>query len=228
MYTHNATRCETPARLSDWAEGSAVHPRSVDAAMELVGAPMNFARKAEIFGENEPNDYVYKVVNGAVRTYRILRDGRRQITAFYFPGDIFGLEVGDEHQVSAEAVVDSTVLFIKRSTLVGLAARDGNVAYQLWALTARELKRVQDHMLLLIQSAQERVACFLLEMAERSASIDSFELPMGRQDIADYLGLTIETVSRMLTALETNATIAVPSCRHIVVRDRRALRRLHA
>lgn len=228
MYMQNATRCDTAGRSALWAKGTPVHPRSVDDAMDLIGAPIAFTRKAEIYGENEPTEYVYKVVQGAVRTYRILQDGRRQITGFYFPGDMFGLEIGEVHQVSAEAIVNSTVLFMKRSALVSLAARDGNVAYQLWTLTARQLQRVQDHMLLLIQSAQERVACFLLEMAERSAGIDSFELPMGRQDIADYLGLTIETVSRMLTALETSAAISVPTCRHIVLRDRKALRRLHA
>jgi CRP/FNR family nitrogen fixation transcriptional regulator len=196
--------------------------------MDLVGAPMKFSRNVEIFGEGEPTEYVYKVVSGAVRTYRVLSDGRRQVSAFYFPDDIFGIEVGETYQVSAEAVTDSTVLFIKRSALVSIAAQNGDVACHLWKLTAQELKRVQDHMVLLIQSAQERVAGFLLEMAARSAKFDSFELPMGRQDIADYLGLTIETVSRMLTSLETSAAIAVPTCRQIVVRDRKALRRLHA
>jgi CRP/FNR family transcriptional regulator, nitrogen fixation regulation protein len=196
--------------------------------MERMGAPMSFSRNAEIYGENEPAEYVYKVVSGTVRTYKVLTDGRRQIGAFYLVGDIFGLETGDDHTFSAEAVSDAKVLVIKRSALVALAARDNDVARQLWALTARELGRVQNHILLLIQTAQERVASFLLEMAERVSANNAVELPMSRQDIADYLGLTIETVSRTLTLLENSAAIEVPTSRRIVLRNRSALRRLHA
>jgi CRP/FNR family nitrogen fixation transcriptional regulator len=196
--------------------------------LEFMGAPMSFSRNAEIYGENEPAEYLYKVVSGTVRTYKVLADGRRQIGAFYLVGDIFGLETGDDHTFSAEAVSDAKVLVVKRSALVALAARDNDVARQLWALTARELGRVQNHILLLIQTAQERVAGFLLEMAERVSASNAVELPMSRQDIADYLGLTIETVSRTLTLLENAAAIEVPTSRRIVLRNRSALRRLHA
>src|SRR5690348_2357134 len=186
---------KTPAHLAAVKQVPGSKLASIDFAgtMEMMGAPMSFARNTEIYGENEPADYLYKVVSGTVRTYKILSDGRRQIEAFYLPGDAFGLEVGDEHNFSAEAISDSTILVIKRSALVALADRDGDVARQLWAFTARELQRVQNHMLLLIRSAQERVACFLLEMAERLTAGDAIDLPMSRQDIADYLGLTIET-----------------------------------
>jgi CRP/FNR family nitrogen fixation transcriptional regulator len=197
-------------------------------SVELMGAPMPFSRNAEIYGENEPAEYLYKVINGTVRTYKVLNDGRRQIGAFYLPGDIFGLEVGEEHTFSAEAIVDSKILVIKRSTLVALAARDNEVARQLWTMTAGELQRAQDHILLLIKTAQERVAGFLLEMAKRSAAATEVDLPMSRQDIADYLGLTIETVSRTLTQLENSAAIAVPTSRRIVLRNRAALSRLNA
>ena len=86
-------------------------------AMELMGAPMSFARNGEIYGENEPADYLYKVISGTVRTYKVLSDGRRQIGAFYLAGDIFGLEVGSEHHFSAEAINDAKILVIKRSAL---------------------------------------------------------------------------------------------------------------
>jgi len=205
----------------------AVGPRSTSNAIEFMGAPMPFARDAEIYGENEPAEYIYKVISGTVRTYKVLNDGRRQIGAFYLPGDTFGLEVGDVHTFSAEAIVDCKVLVIRRSSVVGLAARDTAVARELWAMTARELQRVQDHILLLIKTAQERVAGFLLEMAGRSPKCDEISLPMSRQDIADYLGLTIETVSRTLTQLENLAAIAVPTSRHIVLRNRGALNRLN-
>jgi CRP-like cAMP-binding protein len=197
-------------------------------SIELMGAPMPFGRNAEIYGENEPAEYLYMVISGTVRTYKVLNDGRRQIGAFYLQGDVFGLEIGDEHTFSAEAVLDSKILVIKRSSVVALAARDTEVARQLWATTAAELHRAQDHIMLLIKSAQERVAGFLLEMAKRSAAASEIDLPMSRQDIGDYLGLTIETVSRTLTQLEKGAAIAVPTSRRIVLRNRAALSRLNA
>jgi CRP/FNR family transcriptional regulator, nitrogen fixation regulation protein len=195
--------------------------------IELMGAPMSFPRNAEIYGEGEPADYLYKVISGTVRTYKVLADGRRQIGAFYMTGDVFGLETGDEHTFSAEAISDAKVLVVKRSALVALAERDSDVARQLWALTGRELSRVQDHIMLLIKTAQERVAGFLLEMADRASNGNALELPMSRQDIADYLGLTIETVSRTLTILENAAAIELPSSRRIVLRNRSALSRLN-
>lgn len=208
-------------------------PRTVSGAhvlgdtLEMVGAVMSFGRNEEIYGDGEPADYLYKVVSGAVRRYKVLDDGRRQIGAFYLPGDMFGLEVDDEHASSTEAVSDTTVLVFKRSTVLAIANRDGNVARQLWGMTGRELNRAHEHALLLILSAQERVVSFLLEMADRLRSND-VELPMSRQDIADYLGLTIETVSRTLTQLEAAAAIAVPTARRIALGNRAALRSLEA
>lgn len=195
--------------------------------IEQMGATMPYARNAEIFGENEPAEYLYRVISGAVRTYKVLNDGRRQIGGFYLPGDVFGLEVGDEHTFSAEAITECKILVIKRSSVVALAARDSRVARELWTMTANELQRAQDHIMLLIKTAQERVAGFLLEMASRNADSNEVELPMSRQDIADYLGLTIETVSRTLTQLEHSAAIAVPASRRIVLRNRAALSRLN-
>jgi CRP-like cAMP-binding protein len=189
---------------------------------------MSFSRNAEIYGEGEPADYIYRVVRGAVRTYKVLADGRRQVGGFYLPGDMFGLEPADQHTFSAEAIAESKVLVIKRSAVEALAERDREVARQLWSLTGRELRRVQDHILLLIKSAHERLAAFLLEMADRVSGGNAIELPMSRQDIADYLGLTIETVSRTLTHMESLATIEVPSSRRIVLRNRAALSRLNA
>ena len=201
-----------------------LHPGTID----LMGALVPFARNSEIYSENEPADYLYKVVSGTVRTYKVLVDGRRQIGGFYLPGDMFGLETGDEHTFSAEAITDSKIIVIKRSALVALAARDHEVTRQMWQLTARELQRAQDRILVLIKSAQERVAGFLLEMADRASKGEAVELPMSRQDIADYLGLTIETVSRTLTQLEKSATIELPTSRRIVLRNRAALTRLNA
>lgn len=220
------------ARQSVNRSGHAAEPR--DAMSEVGGARMTFARNAEIYGEGESAEFVYRVVSGAVRTSKLLSDGRRQIGAFHTAGELFGLEVGETHRFAAEAVVDTVVLVMKRSALLGLAARDPETARQLWAATAQNLDRANDHMLLLgRKSALEKLAAFLLEMSSRAGeggcdAGDVVELPMSRYDIADYLGLTIETVSRTLTQLEKCAAIELPSSRRIVLRDTGALKRLNA
>jgi CRP/FNR family transcriptional regulator, nitrogen fixation regulation protein len=196
--------------------------------IELMGASMSFAANTEIYGESEPADYLYKIVSGTVRTYRLLVDGRRQIGAFHLPGDVFGFETRDEHTFSAEAITDCKITVIRRSAVMALAARDSDVARQMWAITGGELQRVQEHSLMLIKSAEERLAGFLLEMAERLPNAGVVDLPMSRQDIADYLGLTIETVSRTLKLLEDADAIEVAKRRRILLRNRSALRRLNA
>lgn len=200
---------------------------SLEQTMHLMGAVLSYPRNTEIFGENEPAEYVYKVVSGSIRTYKILSDGRRQIGGFYLPGDILGLQFDDVHTFSAEAIGDCKVLVIKRTALTSLAERNAVIARELFALTGKELRRVQERILLLIKSAQERVASFLIEMADRADGAEVIELPMSRQDIADYLGLTIETVSRTLTGLEEAAAIEVPTSRRIVLRNRTALNRMN-
>ncbi len=224
LSTHtDAIRRMSTDRPANPSRRAVVDADSLGQSMQLMGAMMAYPRNSEIFGENEPADYLYKVVSGSVRTYKILSDGRRQVGGFYLPGDIFGLEFADEHTLSAEAITDAKVLVIKRSALTALARHDASVAQQLFTLTGRELHRVQDRILLLIKSAQERVASFLLEMSERASQNNTIELPMSRQDIADYLGLTIETVSRTLSSLETAAEIEVSTSRRIVLRNRAAL-----
>lgn len=199
-----------------------------DGPLALMGAPMRFARNSEIYGEDESAEYLYQVISGAVRTYRMLDDGRRQICGFYLPGDIFGVEAGDVRLSSAEAVSDAQVLVLKHSSLMARAEHEKDLARELWTLTVRELQRVQQHSLVLIKSAEERVAGFLLEMAGRSSHDAAIELPMSRQDIADYLGLTIETVSRTFTQFVQSGVIALETSRRIRFRNRAALNRLNA
>ena len=190
----------------------------------MLGVPMKFGAGVEIYGEGEPVEYVYEVVQGAVRTVKVLSDGRRTIGGFYFAGDIFGLEEGNEHSLSAEAIVDSSVRVIKRRALIKMAGYDRELAQQLLGVTSREIARVHNHALMLIKTAQERVGSFLFEMGERIAIGDLVVLPMSRQDIADYLGVTIETVSRTFTILESTAAIGLPNARAVVLRDRLALK----
>jgi len=229
MLTQTAVRTGSFKQAATHPECPPLPPSTAPGGtIELMGVLMSFARNAEIYGENEPADYLYKIVIGTVRTHKVLEDGRRQIGAFHLPGDIFGLETGDEHTFSAEAITDCKIIVIKRGAVEALAAKDNEVARQMWALTAHELQRVQEHILVLIRSARERVASFLLEMAKRAPAGAAVELPMSRQDIADYLGLTIETVSRTLTQLEKTAAIEVPTSRRIVLRNRSALSRLNS
>jgi CRP/FNR family nitrogen fixation transcriptional regulator len=196
--------------------------------VHVGGASMTFARNAEIFGEGESADYVYKVLSGSVRAYKVLSDGRRQVTAFYLPGDVFGIESGSDHANSAEAIDKATILVVRRSSVFSTAESNGVVARHLWSITAAELRRSQNHALLLIKTAKERIAAFLLDMAERLAGKGFVELPMSRQDIADYLGLTIETVSRTLTSLSEGSTIQFLASRRIVLRNPTQLNELNA
>ena len=201
------------------------HNRAVQAifgAVELVGVPMPFSKDVEIYGENEPAEYVYKVLTGAVRITRVLQDGRRQIEAFHFPGDVFGLEFGAEHTSSAEAVSSATIALVKRSTLLAAATRDSSLSNQLLTHTVRELEQARRHAMLLVKTAQERVASFLIEISKQLVG-GAVELPMSRQDIADYLGLTIETVSRTLTQLQKTCTIEFATSRRMILRNKQAL-----
>jgi CRP/FNR family nitrogen fixation transcriptional regulator len=190
-----------------------------------MGITMKFARNSEIFGEGEPAASIYQVVSGAVRTTKLMSDGRRQIGAFFLPGDLFGLESDDVHDFAAEAIRDCTIRAVKRSVLVAETPLRSRMVNQIWSETMAHLQRAQKHILLLgRKNAQERIAAFLLEMAARLAREGgAMELPMPRQDIADYLGLTIETVSRTLTQLERDGLIGIPAARRIVFRNRAAL-----
>ena len=191
-------------------------------SVALVGMPMSFPKDAEIYGENEPAEYVYKVLSGAVRICKVLQDGRRQIEAFYFAGDVFGLEFDAEHTTFAEAVSPATIAIVKRSTLLANAAHDADVSKQLWQHTARELEQARRHAMLLVKTAQERVASFVIEISKQLVG-GSVELPMSRQDIADYLGLTIETVSRTLTQLQKTSAIEFATSRRMILRNKQAL-----
>jgi len=186
----------------------------------------NYRKGTEIFGEKEPSDYVYQIMSGAVRSYKLLPDGRRQIAAFHFPGDIFGLEIGTEHRFTAEAIVDTTVHLLKRRSLELAAESDVAVTHKMLRETTTNLQHAEDHMLLLgRKNSLERVAAFLIEMDRRSTDAGILALPMCRRDIADYLGLTLETVSRALSRLHALGILGFieHNQRQIVLLDREKL-----
>ncbi|GAB1716792.1 MAG: transcriptional regulator, Crp/Fnr family [Nitrobacter sp.] len=195
----------------------------------VVASEFSYGKDEEIYGEGEPAEYLYQIVRGAVRTYKLLSDGRRQIGAFHLPGDVFGLDPGTEHRLTAEAIVDTTVRLVPRRSLEKAAASNVHVARNLWTLTASDLRHAEDHMLLLgRKTAMERVATFLLEMDRRLAGAGMMALPMCRRDIGDYLGLTLETVSRALSQLNDEGILMFSSARHIALRNRQRLSAMEA
>ena len=215
----------------------------VPAAVALRGMPSAGAgllqvldKGEELFAEGDTADWFYKVVSGAIRTSTLLSDGRRQIGAFHLAGEIFGLEAGTTRRFTAEALGAATVVAFRRSRLEPSSYGDAALHGEVLASTLRSLDRAREHMLLLgRKTAPERVAAFLLDMADRIAADDGrcemprFELPMTRSDIADYLGLTIETVSRTLSQFVRDGMIRMPAAsRCIELRDRQGLRQLGA
>jgi CRP/FNR family transcriptional regulator, nitrogen fixation regulation protein len=200
------------------------------ANQDAVWSGFEYLHGSEIFGEAEPADYVYRVREGAVRTHKLLSDGRRQIGAFHLPGDIFGIEIGEHHRFTAEAILDTAVWIAKRQSLFsGLAKGDIPTANKARDLITRSLEHAENHLLLLgRQRSLEKVAAFLAEMDRRSGRPAVLLLPMTRRDIADYLGLTIETVSRALSELRNQRVIGFigQSQREVVLHHRRKLDQL--
>jgi CRP/FNR family nitrogen fixation transcriptional regulator len=184
--------------------------------IERQGVLCNFARDEEIYAQGDEVEYLYRLVRGAVRTTRLASDGRRQVGDFYYPGDLFGLEPGPDHQFAAEALSRCEVQILRR-TAVRAFAGDAELDRAVLDATRRELQRVQEHVLLLgRKGAREKVAAFLMGLAGGAAN--NVEVPMGRQDIADYLGLTIETVSRTLTQLQGEDVVEFPASRRFHVK----------
>src|SRR5215469_15363159 len=187
---------------------------------QRIGVVRSYARKREIIREDDPATRLYQFISGTVCTTKMLRDGRRQVGGFYFSGDVFGLEAAVKHTLAPQAITDVKVRIVKKQTLSALVLSDCKVADCLLSLTARELARKQSLALLLSRAAQERVIGFIIEMAQRGLSKGGrIALPMTRQDIADYLGLTIETVSRILHDLERRGAIKIKGYNAIVLGD---------
>ncbi len=170
-----------------------------------------------IYAQGAPSGPLYMVEFGAVRLCRLTADGRRQICAFYFAGDVFGFESDTEHHHYAESVDGTGIRLLRR-------AADDSLADDLLPLALRNLTRAQDHLLVLgRQNAIEKIAAFLLDLARRQNAEPFISLPMQRSDIADYLGLTFETVSRCLRKLKEARIIRLLSIKQIEVLDLAAL-----
>lgn len=196
---------------------SPVAPRpAVGFEQSLAQASLRRVEEKEfLFAEGDPTSHVYRIETGAIALYRVLADGRRQVMGFAYPGDIIGLGVEDEHAMNAQAVKPTRVRCLPVAALRQSAANDPMLGFKLYEALARELAATRDLMLTTGQrSAMERVAGFLLAFSRRNQrnakDPTTFELPMTRTDIGDFLGLTIETVSRTFTKLKVLQLIELP------------------
>lgn len=193
-------------------------------AFEEIGMRRTFARNEEIFGEGDRADGWYKVISGTVRMCRLLADGRRHIAEFYFSGDCFGYDNRSERLLSAEAVGDVIVMRYPRAATERLINNNTTLFRSLNDMTLRDLAKAQFRMLLLGRmNAAEKVASFLLDMFERRYATRALHLTMSRNDIADYLGLKLETVCRVMSMFKREGLIRLPTPQHIELRDRDAL-----
>lgn len=196
------------------------------AVLSVRRGPIRYRRNSTIVCEGDPADYVFMVVDGVVRRCKTFQNGTRAIVAFHTPGELFGWTDELTHALSIEAATDALVLFFKRNVLLSAAARETKVANFLLTTATSELRCIQAHSLRINQSAKCRVAGFLLDLSARTGETADVDLPMSHQDVADHLGLSIETVSRTITDLERACLIERASARTINLTNRAALARL--
>jgi CRP-like cAMP-binding protein len=196
----------------------------------LKRAPLRgIEAKDHVFAEGDPKSHIYQVVTGAVCLYKVLPDGRRQVIDFAYGGDFLSLSLGSVETYNAQATVATRVRCLSVSALSGLASRDPAIAMRICEAVSAELAAVRDHLVCVVQrSATERVVTFLLALSERNNArnrdCDTLELPMTRADIGDFLGLTIETVSRTFTKLKCRGLIEISQGTTIRLRDTEGLR----
>jgi CRP/FNR family nitrogen fixation transcriptional regulator len=205
-------------------------PRTAPSSDPQGAVRRSFAKGEQLFVEGDTADFFYKILSGTIRISKLLSDGRRQIDAFHLGGDIFGLENDTEHHFTAEAVEETVVLAFRRSRFTSLLHDNPAFGDQLMKSVIVSLQRAHEHMVLLgRKTALEKMATFLLDMADRLDSGSQVDLPMQRADIADHLGLTIETVSRTLTQLARAGLIKMATCgRTIKIGNIAALEQVNA
>lgn len=186
---------------------------------------VRYGPRQTIFHEGDPAEHLFNVTGGTVKLYKLLPDGRRQVTGFLFAGDFLGLAMVDSYAYSAEAINEVSLCRFPRLKLEALLDQFPKVERRLLGLASNELAAAQDQMLLLgRKTAREKIASFLLVLSRRAGDRGDpdhlLQLPMSRTDIADYLGLTIETVSRALTGFKKAGIIAMVENGQVVIQDR--------
>jgi CRP-like cAMP-binding protein len=191
----------------------------------LAQSPLRRVEAKEfLFAEGDVSTHLYRIETGALALHKILADGRRQVVGFAYPGDLIGLGAQGAHLMNAQAIKPTRLRCLPLSTLRQSAAKDPALGFRLYEALGRELAATRDLMLTTGQrSATERVVGFLFAFSRRSErngqDPNNFELPMTRSDIADFLGLTIETVSRTFSKLKSLGLIELPHSNHVKVVD---------
>ena len=170
--------------------------------------------KDHIFTEGDPKTHIYQVESGAVCLYTVLSDGRRQVIDFAYGGDIIGLGLGARELYNAQATVATRIRCLPVCSLQGIALQDPAVAMRMCEALSQEITAIRDHLVCVVQrSATERLTTFLLALSRRNEARGrdpkTLELPMTRTDIGDFLGLTIETVSRTFSKLKAQGLIEI-------------------
>ena len=215
----------TTVSVRKWKAGTNV--ASPLGSLEELSTVARFARGEPIYLNGDPADFWYRILSGASRKCAFTLDGRRQILDFLRPGDLFGYDAQDVHSFSAEAIVSgTTVARYPRRGAERVADSDPQVARRIRELAFESVHRVQRRLLTLGHAtALEKVSSFLLEMVDRfrTRSVGAVTLPMSRYDIADYLAIAVETVSRALTVLKQRQLIALHGTRRLRICDRHAL-----
>lgn len=181
------------------------------------GQTRTLEAKEHLFCEGDPASHVYRVEVGHICIYRMMPDGRRQVVDFAYPGDLIGLGALAEHADTAQAMERTVVRALPIAKLRDLAHTDAGLGIKLYEALSRELMAARELLFTVSQrTAAERVAAFLLALSRRNGrhgtNAHEIVLPMTRMDIADFLGLTIETVSRTLTKLRVEGVIDVEQC----------------
>ena len=199
-------------------------PSDAFPALDRLGVVASVKRGQTLFHEGDRAQFYFKVVTGAVRTCKLLADGRRHVVDFHLPGDFIGFDGEADYTTTAEAVTDATLVRYARRSVDSLAAEEPRIGRHLLTIACQGLSRAQQQMVLLgRKSAEERIASFLLTMLKRNGANGTLCLPMTRADIGDHLGLTLETVSRALTQLRRLGIIELKGSHDIVICNRAAL-----
>ena len=213
------------------ALGGAARPPAAPDAIDLLeqfGSTMSVRRDHEIHGQGDAAEYCCRILTGCVRMVKLMEDGRRQVAEFLFPGDFLGLDDLGTHDFAAEAVTDVTLRRYPRRMVEALADSHAALARRLRSLALANLRDAHDRMVLLgRKTAVEKIASFVLEMERRGMApgCKVAEVPMSRTDVADHLGLTVETVCRVLALLKREGTVALHRT-GVEVCDRATLRAL--
>ena len=197
-------------------------------ALDFTGTSLHIPQNQTIFSQGEPVNHAYKIVSGVVRLCKHLPDGRRQIAEFLFPGEYFSFVTIGDQGFSAEAVIDVTLLSFPQKHVERLCQEHPHLRVRLFELLSQRVHDIQNHLTMVgRQTAKERVAGFLLLLSQCSSTDGTrITVPMNRQDIADYLSLTMETVSRTLSRLKAARIVSAPDLHHLELRNVGALHAL--